>query len=76
MEVLEMEDIHRIFGEFKKAYPDVYNAHESLGKEIHENIRPSSGQNKVVTQDRHLSSKQPQNCSGNPYFKSKGSGID
>jgi len=35
-----MDDIHGIFSEFKKSYPDIYNAHEALGKLIHERSGP------------------------------------
>lgn len=31
-----MEDLHNIFTEFKKEFPQVYARHEALGKEIHE----------------------------------------
>ena len=31
-----MEDIHQIFARFKEEFPEVYNRHEALGKEIHE----------------------------------------
>lgn len=40
MEVLKVEDIHRIFGEFKSAYPDIHSAHEALGRLIHEQSGP------------------------------------
>jgi alkylhydroperoxidase/carboxymuconolactone decarboxylase family protein YurZ len=40
MEVFQMDDIHRIFSEFKESYPDVYSAHEALGKLIHEHSGP------------------------------------
>ena len=35
-----MEEIHRIFSEFKSAYPDVHSAHEALGRLIHEQSGP------------------------------------
>jgi alkylhydroperoxidase/carboxymuconolactone decarboxylase family protein YurZ len=35
-----MKDIHDIFTEFKKEFPEVYARHEALGKEIHENSGP------------------------------------
>jgi alkylhydroperoxidase/carboxymuconolactone decarboxylase family protein YurZ len=35
-----MDDIHGIFIEFKKSYPDVYSAHEVLGRLIHEQSGP------------------------------------
>ena len=35
-----MEDIHAIFTEFKKEFPKIYELHENLGKEIHENSGP------------------------------------
>ena len=37
-----MEDIHDIFTEFKKEFPEVYSKHEALGKEIHEKSGPLS----------------------------------
>jgi len=40
MEVPEMKDVHKIFSDFKKTYPDVYNAHEALGKLVHERSGP------------------------------------
>jgi len=35
-----VDDIYRIFSEFKESYPDVYSAHEGLGKLIHERSGP------------------------------------
>jgi alkylhydroperoxidase/carboxymuconolactone decarboxylase family protein YurZ len=40
MEVFTMKEIHGIFSEFKKAYPEVYGAHEALGKLVHEESGP------------------------------------
>ena len=37
-----MEDIHDIFTEFKKEFPEIYAKHEALGKEIHEKSGPLS----------------------------------
>ena len=37
-----MEDIHDIFSDFKKEFPEIYAKHEALGKEIHENTGPLS----------------------------------
>ena len=35
-----MEDMHHIFTRFKEEFPEVYNRHEALGKEIHEKVGP------------------------------------
>jgi len=35
-----MKDLHKIFTEFKKDFPEVYANNEALGKEIHENSGP------------------------------------
>ena len=35
-----MEDIHKIFSQFKKEFPEVYQMHEALGKEVHEKGGP------------------------------------
>lgn len=37
-----MEDIHKIFSQFKKEFPAVHQKHEALGKEVHENGGPLS----------------------------------
>lgn len=37
-----MEDIHKIFTEFKKEFPEIYSKHAALGKEIHEKSGPLS----------------------------------
>jgi alkylhydroperoxidase/carboxymuconolactone decarboxylase family protein YurZ len=37
-----MEDIYKIFSEFKKEFPEIYSKHEALGKEIHEKSGPLS----------------------------------
>ena len=37
-----MEDIHDIFSDFKKEFPEIFAKHEALGKEIHENTGPLS----------------------------------
>jgi alkylhydroperoxidase/carboxymuconolactone decarboxylase family protein YurZ len=37
-----MEDIHKIFSEFKKEFPGVHQHHEALGREIHEKGGPLS----------------------------------
>jgi 4-carboxymuconolactone decarboxylase len=35
-----MEDIHKIYSEFKKEFPEVHQHHEALGKEVHEKGGP------------------------------------
>lgn len=40
MEVMQMDDIHAIFSNFKESYPDVYKAHETLGRLVHERSGP------------------------------------
>ena len=35
-----MEDLHQIFTRFKDEFPEVYNRHEAIGKEIHEKGGP------------------------------------
>ena len=35
-----MEDIHQIFSQFKKEFPEVHQHHESLGKAVHEKGGP------------------------------------
>ena len=35
-----MEDIHQIFTRFKEEFPEIYNRHQALGKEIHEKAGP------------------------------------
>lgn len=35
-----MKDIHDIFTQLKKEFPEIYAGHEALGKEIHENSGP------------------------------------
>ncbi len=35
-----MKDLHKIFTEFKKDFPQVYEDNEALGKEIHEKSGP------------------------------------
>jgi len=37
-----MKDIHKIFKEFKKEFPEIYKGHEELGKVIHEESGPLS----------------------------------
>ncbi|OPY77051.1 MAG: Carboxymuconolactone decarboxylase family protein [Syntrophorhabdus sp. PtaU1.Bin153] len=37
-----MKDIHEIFTIFKEEFPQVYKAHEALGKEIHDKSGPLS----------------------------------
>ena len=37
-----MEDIHEIFSQFKKQFPEIHAKHEALGKEIHEKGGPLS----------------------------------
>ena len=31
-----MEDIHKIFSQFKEEYPEIHEKHEALGREVHE----------------------------------------
>jgi alkylhydroperoxidase/carboxymuconolactone decarboxylase family protein YurZ len=38
--VTAMEDIHRVFTRFKEEFPEVYDKHKALGKEIHEKVGP------------------------------------
>jgi AhpD family alkylhydroperoxidase len=40
MEVDRMKEIHDVFSVFKNTYPDVYSAHETLGKVVHEQSGP------------------------------------
>lgn len=35
-----MEDLHKIFGEFRKEFPQIQELNEALGKEIHEASGP------------------------------------
>ena len=35
-----MKEIHKIFGEFKKEFPEIHSKQEALGKEIHEKGGP------------------------------------
>lgn len=35
-----MEDIHKIFTQFKKEFPGIHARHEALGKEVHEKGGP------------------------------------
>ena len=35
-----MEDIHKIFSQFKEEYPEIHAKHEALGKEVHEKGGP------------------------------------
>ncbi len=37
-----MEDIHKIFSEFKEEFPEIHEKHEALGKEVHEKGGPLS----------------------------------
>ena len=35
-----MEDIHKIFSQFKEEFPEIHQKHEALGKEVHEKGGP------------------------------------
>jgi 4-carboxymuconolactone decarboxylase len=35
-----MNDIHKIFTQFKEEFPEIHAKHEALGKEVHENGGP------------------------------------
>jgi hypothetical protein len=35
-----MEDIHKIFSQFKEEYPEIHEKHEALGREVHEKGGP------------------------------------
>ena len=35
-----MEDIHKIFSQFKEEFPEIHEKHEALGKEVHEKGGP------------------------------------
>ena len=35
-----MEDVHKIFGQFKEEFPEIHEKHEALGKEVHEKGGP------------------------------------
>ena len=37
-----MEDIHKIFSQFKEEFPEIHEKHEALGKEVHEKGGPLS----------------------------------
>jgi alkylhydroperoxidase/carboxymuconolactone decarboxylase family protein YurZ len=37
-----MEDIHKIFSQFKSEFPEVHQKHEALGREVHEKGGPLS----------------------------------
>ncbi|MEA3506747.1 MAG: carboxymuconolactone decarboxylase family protein [Elusimicrobiota bacterium] len=38
-----MKDIHKIFTEFKEEFPEVYEKHAGLGKEVHMESGPLDG---------------------------------
>ena len=35
-----MEDVHKIFSQFKEEFPEVHNKHQALGKAVHEKGGP------------------------------------
>ena len=37
-----MEDVHKIFNQFKEEFPEILEKHEALGKEVHEKGGPLS----------------------------------
>jgi alkylhydroperoxidase/carboxymuconolactone decarboxylase family protein YurZ len=37
-----MEDVHKIFSQFKEEFPEIHEKHEALGKEVHEKGGPLS----------------------------------
>jgi alkylhydroperoxidase/carboxymuconolactone decarboxylase family protein YurZ len=41
-----MEDVHEIFSEFKREFPEVHQKHEELGKEVHEKGGPLSAKSR------------------------------
>jgi alkylhydroperoxidase/carboxymuconolactone decarboxylase family protein YurZ len=41
-----MEDIHKIFSEFKEEFPEIHEKHEALGKEVHEKGGPLDGKSR------------------------------
>ena len=43
-----MKDIHEIFSQFKKEFPEIHAKHEALGKEIHEMGGPLSEKSRLL----------------------------
>jgi len=41
-----MEDIHKIFGQFKEEFPEIHDRQEALGKEVHEKGGPLDEKNR------------------------------
>jgi alkylhydroperoxidase/carboxymuconolactone decarboxylase family protein YurZ len=41
-----MEDIHKIFSQFKKEFPEIHQQHEALGKAVHQTGGPLSEQSR------------------------------
>jgi alkylhydroperoxidase/carboxymuconolactone decarboxylase family protein YurZ len=41
-----MEDIHKIFTQFKEEFPEIHAKHEALGKEVHEKGGPLTEKNR------------------------------
>ncbi len=41
-----MEDIHKIFSQFKEEFPEIHEKHEALGKEVHEKGGPLDGKSR------------------------------
>ena len=37
-----MEDVHKIFSQFKEEFPEIHEKHEAVGKEVHEKGGPLS----------------------------------
>ncbi len=37
-----MENVHKIFSQFKEDFPEIHEKHEALGKEVHEKGGPLS----------------------------------
>ncbi len=41
-----MEDIHKIFSQFKEEFPEIHAKQEALGKEVHEKGGPLDGKSR------------------------------
>ena len=71
-----IKDLHKIFSEFQKDFPEVDLRYEMLGKEIHEKSGPLSDKVRWLIKNCDFRLKSPSEGSGNAYCQgSRGAAV-
>ena len=70
-----MEDMHAVFTEFKKEFPQIFAKYEELGKEIHESTGPLPEKNRWLIKIAISAALNHKRALGTHIRKAKAAGV-